>query len=888
MTKTLSFIAAQLVCSVLLAMEGPPPILNPATYTSPSGEYSLTVDPSDLHGRGAADYRFTKHGEVLWTNCLPFTLWEAGVSDSGYVGGYAYSHGWRGFSKKAGLGDFRVVVLSPTGTLLREHVFQREASRFMDTPPNPLARGLLIDPAGNRLLIRIADPEINTGIEQWWVYDLGNGKRLDTVTPESYMGDTRNQHLAVIAAAAVPSTPLILVHWWKYDQSRAGAVFTLLNEAAKPVWTLTLDGDYSMPSDEAREDDVRRVIREKGGILGVDTNGAFHLHFVKEGLRVSYGVKQLSHDMWEVTKITQAPYMWEEGESQTALCPLLSPDKVGDVVLAASSSAEDGEFGDLVAFDFDQQGDICAVRFGCKTPPSLLLVSQKGEIIHELPLPVGTLPEQVRMSNPANVGGKRFVVAISDRGIGGTARWFLADFSQRTIERLTNAICPDVAAVAGFPDGGFVALTTRHKKYTMTDGLFFFDGTGKQLWSKEDVGYSRKPDDLLSPEDLVACGSNTIAVLDNVRRTIQIFDTKGDIQKFIDLKTAWGRQPNYPTDIAAERDGGFLVYDFNAEHTLVRLDREGAILAESVPKFQDERTFRVIDGVKRSPQGDLWTSDGDALLRLSTNATVDLILGEEPLPSVLGAPARWWVGPNDQVYVSDGRTKSLHVFNSLGKHLGACIPMVEDLTQISHICHVSVSRDGDAFMMLGVCTQQYLRFDKKLMRIGWAGLDVDTISQEWYFHPTNDLCWFVGYNDVFLVRDLRDIVRRISRRSDGRWLECPGQAAVAPDGALALLARSKSGETTINTYDPAGNACSTFPVSTDPYVAMIAYDGQRVYIRQKANVRIYGADGALLGDLALEHMGLSQNCVGPFLAAKGRELWFISPDDMTIHRYANL
>ena len=100
------------------AMEGPPPVLNPRTYQSGSGEFSVHVDPSDLHGRGAAEYQFAARGKPTVSRRLPFTLWDAGITDTGRVVGYAYSHGWRGFSEegyKAGMGNFSVVLITPTG-----------------------------------------------------------------------------------------------------------------------------------------------------------------------------------------------------------------------------------------------------------------------------------------------------------------------------------------------------------------------------------------------------------------------------------------------------------------------------------------------------------------------------------------------------------------------------------------------------------------------------------------------------------------------------------------------------------------------------------------------------------------------------------------------------
>jgi len=41
-------------------------VLNPKTYTSPSGHFKLFVDPSAMDGSGPATYRFSRDGEVIW------------------------------------------------------------------------------------------------------------------------------------------------------------------------------------------------------------------------------------------------------------------------------------------------------------------------------------------------------------------------------------------------------------------------------------------------------------------------------------------------------------------------------------------------------------------------------------------------------------------------------------------------------------------------------------------------------------------------------------------------------------------------------------------------------------------------------------------------------
>ncbi len=105
----------------------PPPVLDPKTYVSPSGRYTLLVDPSNMHGRGLATYRLSKNGHEVWSGEKAFSLWDARVTDEGVAAGYAYSEGPLGFRIH---GDFHVVILAEDGTIRLDHVTKREGRRL--------------------------------------------------------------------------------------------------------------------------------------------------------------------------------------------------------------------------------------------------------------------------------------------------------------------------------------------------------------------------------------------------------------------------------------------------------------------------------------------------------------------------------------------------------------------------------------------------------------------------------------------------------------------------------------------------------------------------------------------------------------------------------------
>jgi hypothetical protein len=69
---------------------GPPAILDPKTYTSPSGDYELRVASSDIRGRGEGAFVLTKSGVPVWLGDNPYPLGEAGVTETAAASGSRY------------------------------------------------------------------------------------------------------------------------------------------------------------------------------------------------------------------------------------------------------------------------------------------------------------------------------------------------------------------------------------------------------------------------------------------------------------------------------------------------------------------------------------------------------------------------------------------------------------------------------------------------------------------------------------------------------------------------------------------------------------------------------------------------------------------------------
>jgi hypothetical protein len=299
----LLLLALQLVLmSQLVADQGPLPILSRTKYSSPEARYLLTVSPNDKHGRGSARYTLSRNGDEVWSSEFPFTIWNGGVTDDGFVVGYAYSHGPSGIPDQRfgrGSGNLNVVIVAHTGELLLNCAVARRESRFPHTAPNPHVRGLLIDSEFDRLIVRINDSDVNRGTECWWVFRISTGEIIAAFAPRALLPDAETARF-VITAKRVLGSPLVLVHWWEHDGEQSGARFTLIDSAGSLIWALKKKDDYSIPSDQDAEDRLRDSIRTRDDFVTVRGTMTFDVLLLRTNTRISYSILKDESGKWIV------------------------------------------------------------------------------------------------------------------------------------------------------------------------------------------------------------------------------------------------------------------------------------------------------------------------------------------------------------------------------------------------------------------------------------------------------------------------------------------------------------------------------------------------------------------------------------------------------------
>ncbi|HEY8747496.1 MAG TPA: hypothetical protein VIM11_05965, partial [Tepidisphaeraceae bacterium] len=564
-----------------------PPILNPKVYLSPSGEFALTVDPSTMHGQGEASYRRRQKGREIWSGKRPFTLWEAAVTDQGVVAGYGYEYGPEGFPPReleGGMapGNFHVVILGPDGSPRLQAAVGRHESRQMHHLPEPLADGMVLDAMQRLLIVRISN-EGRAG-EVWWIYDLATGKELSRWEPAANDASLR----FVIAARPIAGTPLILLNWWQYDAKspkNPGAVFELVDLTdpvrPQPVWRETLPGDYfaaNTPDDPWASDHLMNEIRDDGAILSTTRPARFEVRHVAANERVAFEVfPTIAPRGWDVRTVKRTPYMPATQPSGDELeIASINLKHLGTMRLGDQPAATTQPVHDVRAFDVDDRGRIGFIRDerGQTVGSTVVWVTAEGRTVAEGIHPAADFGGRgFGNMRIAWLGGDRWVVSDCDLGVEKTARAWFVDLDAGGMSKVTAIAtfdCPAMESICGSGDGGFIVLAKQRFKYTMTDEVSRFDAQGVRKWR---VSGSDPGNDLFFPQDLAVdrAHSSAVVALDNINKRLQYFDVAGHPTRQIDLIKAFGREPNYPTKVNVERDGGPLIYDFNGSPSMWRL-----------------------------------------------------------------------------------------------------------------------------------------------------------------------------------------------------------------------------------------------------------------------------------------------------------------------------
>ncbi len=807
---------------------GPAKVLNPKTYSSPSGEYTIHVNPSDIYGRNGATYRLSKMGEELWTRKMPFTLRQVGVTDDGVIAGYSYSNGPEGFATDRtarSAGTFNAIIIDAAGDVRCNDSKKRTASRFPGGSPNPQGRGVIVDASNDRFVIRVSDPDINRNIETWFTYRLSTGKPTGELKPKNAMRNIGDG--SIIRAVSVVGTPLTLVHWWRYRNRKRGATFALVDLQGKPVWTQELADDYEIPGDEQGADRLQDLIWKHGAIFPTIEANQFQLYFASDSQKVRFSVSSAKQgNRWVVKEVDREPVTFTREPPARPVAVKRPLELKGTLELQPSKSSKKSDIQRVSDFVIDDKNRISFLRENKNGTTSLILVDTAGTTLKNITVPnAGKEETQI---HHAWVGGEQYVVTRSGRGIGAKSEAWRIDAETEKSSQLKEFHCAVVEAISGCEDGSFVVLATTYYSYTNESDVFKFDSTGTRQWSLP-KDHSNYPQSLFSPQSVTVTSDGNVAVVDGIKLDVQIFDSDGKFLRLVDLTKSWGRKPNYASDIASDKNGGIVLLDFNGKSPLVRMKEDETVAAELRPKHKDGR---LVDPkkMKVAPNGSLWVSDGHTIMELDASATVTRTLGSPPDPKQLKNMAAITLDKHGCIYVADSRTGAVHVFEKDGALRHVCQTLPTDVSEELYGPALTVTDSGEVFLCIKDSygeTSNYVHFSPKGKRLGIVQLK----SDDWLLQPDTENGLALQFRNALLVNPDGKTLRTIRRSHDGNWLETIDSAAFAPDGSFVIAAnQSSSNGNSLTVYDKNANPVKTLKLPENTDYPNLTFDGTNLVI----------------------------------------------------------
>lgn len=814
-----------LLVALASAQFGSRSVLNPRTYVSPKGIARLWVNPDRPDGGGAATYRLTVGGKLRWTKVFPFTLSDVGVSDEGTAGGYGH-----------GRGTFVVAIVRSDGMLALSEKYAIQPSRYPDGHANPHANGLVFDSLNDRMIVRVADPDINRNLETWWTYRLSTGERGVDRQPSPLEGCRW-----IVAARPVPETKLILLNWWRFDE-KMGASFSLVDANARSVWRLDLPGDYELGGSEASQDTLREAMQTQGAILGVGPS-RFVLRHVKAGLRVTYAIRD-----GKVEKTEQAPYV-----PPSVSAPLLEPAvPLGKLVVRGKTVLPLRPSGSPVhdVEEFFTLGEDRIVFLRGGDAPALVEVETQGRLRRSLPLGLGRYREN-EDRHLAWTGGSRFVLVRSIEGSNAQSQAWRIDLDARRMTPLRAFRSNPVKAITGRSDGSFAVLSTERYPSSSSEELAFFDATGRRKWiHTTEGGYGGRPDEMLSPEDVEFDGQGRIVVLDNGAHLLQRFDISGRFLGNVDLKRSWKRDPSYLTNLSRDRKDGLLVIDSGAERPLLGLRTDGTIRSQWAPHLPNGKKIDLTQDPRVDAKGHVWITNRHALFRLDAQGAARRTLGPES-DGVLREVGELFVAPSGAVYAMDAVDQSIHVFDSTGRRRFVARPRVGDFDERPGAT-LQVARSGDIYLE-GAKNLSILHFsptgrrlpDQPLRTRASEGPKPRTVPPTWR--------WRQRWRSGDLLDEQGHIVAQVQRWPNGDWLT-DDQEFLAPDGRfVALDRRAPEGRPwRFAVYSASGlpQRMGRLPPGLNSFDA-VAFDGETIYWTQGRELFALGMNGRPWGRFRL-------------------------------------
>ncbi|MFN0125295.1 MAG: hypothetical protein ACKV19_01255 [Verrucomicrobiales bacterium] len=575
-------------------------------------------------------------------------------------------------------------------------------------------------------------------------------------------------------------------------------------------------------------------------------------------------------ETWTVKEVSRRPFNMPPPVEVAVPPPIVAPEpeKLGTFLLDAPMPT--GPVSDVRAFGFDDRGHIGFLRGS----EHFLLIEESGAALAEVPLK-DTGDARLAL---AWIAGDRWLVTASGHGDATESRAWWIDAGHKSLTEVAGFACPPVESLSGSGDGGFVALTNEWQKYSSTEAVVAFGATGALRW-KIEANSGMDAGDFLSPESVTVTSKGEVAVLDVIRHIVVLFDLTGKHLRTVDLKKAWKREPNYPSEISADSDGGFVVGDFNGKPPFVRMTATGRVRAQFSPVFKDGRRADQSGELRVAPNGRMWLANRHSLLRLDDGGKVAAILGQQPVSDSLGVIAAAACDDAGRIAAVDEQSGTVHVFDAKGRRLRVCRPEKGDFAGHAGGAQLAVANDGriilnpDGDERPGIVFGNDGKRLKHKLRAGWG---------EWCFRQGAGGMLRLGFEEVTLTDDQGAAQQVITRQPDRRWLDFATSTAVAQDGSFLVQAREGETGTVLNFYGPKGEPQRTMAAPVQGWFQLDGWSGTHLLLGTESECLLCDREGKPLRLLKAPAGSLGR---AQFLTRGGREWWVLEFAARTVTRW---
>jgi sugar lactone lactonase YvrE len=382
-------------------------------------------------------------------------------------------------------------------------------------------------------------------------------------------------------------------------------------------------------------------------------------------------------------------------------------------------------------------------------------------------------------------------------------------------------------------------------------------------------------------------------VLDNIRNTLEVFTDEGRYLETIDLTACWGKEPNYPSSIVADSEGGVLVHDSGGRPPLVRMTLDGQVRARLDPrKANGQAREEYRRAVRFAPDGRMWTTDGHEFVRLDEQGIVDLQLGQPARIESIESPGHAVIDSTfGRLLILDDRTRALHVFDAEGRRVALCRPRPEELDALRLPLRTMCDSSGGALAADSRHSRKHVRFTADGASRGSEKLEGVNVA----FVPGRDAYWSVVKSAPALIGASGEQERAIPRLADGSWWRSIEDLSVAIDGTLVVLdlpgtsdgITRRPGAGLVARFDAEGRPLGQHALPNGVAPAQVSHAGPWVllsYYSEQAFL-IDTRDGNLRAlELPAEMGSEAERAWG--LAPSGDELWVLEAKARRLLRFA--